>query len=208
MIDRDASDHGGPGGWLPGRLFDQRIVLLRGALSDEVAGAVAAQLMTLDATGDGAISLHLDSPGGPLSAAFTLMDTIDLCGVDVDVVAQGRVEGTALGVLAVGHHRRALHHTRFRLCLPTAEATFGRARDLEAFAEHYARDVQRFIARIAAACRRPAEHVEADLDSGRYITAEEAKALGFLDEVYAPKGAGGEPPRFPFGFQPPRPRER
>lgn len=196
---------GGDGGWLQDRLFARRVVLLRGPLHDETAGAVAAQLMALDGLGDGPISLQLDSPGGPLAAAFTVMDTIDLCGVPVEVTAQGRVEGTALGVLAVAHRRQCLTHTSFRLSLPLFEAAFGRASQLRDMADHYRRDVERYLARVSAACRRPVEHIEAELDTGRYIDAEQAQALGYIDEVLAPGRRSPSPdtPRFPFGFQPP-----
>ena len=58
--------------WLEERLFDRRIVLCRGILDDALAGRVSAQLMALDALGDGAIELQLDSQGASLEAAWTL----------------------------------------------------------------------------------------------------------------------------------------
>ena len=87
------------GSWLEERLFERRIVLCRGVLDDALAGRVAAELMTLDALGDGAVELQLDSEGASLEAAWTLIDVIDLLGVPVNIVCSGRVEGAAVGLL-------------------------------------------------------------------------------------------------------------
>src|ERR1700674_2651781 len=96
------------GAWLEERLFERRIVQCRGVLDDPLAGRVAAELMTLDALGDGAVELRLDSAGASLEAAWTLIDVIDLLGVPVNIVCSGRVEGAAVGVLSTGGRRMAL----------------------------------------------------------------------------------------------------
>lgn len=107
--------------WLEERLFDRRIVLCRGVLDDALAGRISAQLMALDAIGDSAVELQLDSHGASLEAAWTLLDVIDLLGVPVNIVCAGRVEGAAVGVLSAGTKRTALPHTRFRLTNPELE---------------------------------------------------------------------------------------
>ena len=191
-------------GWVRARLFEQRIVVVRGELTDELAGQAAAELMTLDASGDDAVALHLDCAGGALEAAFTLMDTIDLLGVPVHATCLGRVEGPAVGVVAVAPRRATAPHTRFRLAVPEVTVQ-GRARDLEQWADHYSDRLDRFVSRLAASTRRPAEHVEADLLAGRWLTAEEAVRYGLVDEVVRP-GAKVRPlPSAParFGFRPP-----
>ncbi len=83
------------------RLFDHRTIFIRGVLDDETANRAAAELMTLDATGDERITLQLDLAGGTLEAAFTVMDVIDLMGVPVHALCVGRAVGPAVGVLAV-----------------------------------------------------------------------------------------------------------
>ena len=85
--------------WLEERLFERRIVLCRGVLDEPLAGRVAAELMTLDALGDGAVELRLDSERASLEAAWTLIDVIDLLGVPVNIVCSGRVEGAVVGLL-------------------------------------------------------------------------------------------------------------
>ena len=104
--------------WLESHLFDRRVVVLRGNLDHDAATRAASKLMTLDATGDDKVELQLDSPGGPLEAAFAVVDVLDALGVEVEVTCLGRVEGPAVLVAAVCHRRLALEHTRFRLADP------------------------------------------------------------------------------------------
>jgi ATP-dependent Clp protease protease subunit len=164
------------------RLFEQRIVLLSGPLDDARAGRVVAELMTLDATGDGPIHLQLDSPGGSLDSAFAVMDTIDLCGVDVHVTCSGRAEGPAVGVLAVGHRRAATAHARIRLSDP--EVTLdGRASELSAQASAAVTRVDSWHERLAKATRRSVVEISADCRTGRYLGAEEALAYRLIDEI-------------------------
>ncbi len=182
--------------------LERRLVMVRGVLDDEVAGRAAAELMTLDATGDGPVTMYLDAAGGTLEAAFTLMDTIDLLGVPVNAVCVGRVEGPAVGVVAVASHRVAGAHTRFRLCEPEARAE-GRASELEQWVRHHQARLAQFTGRLAQVTGWPAEHVEADLAAGRYLSAGEAVRYRLIDEVLHP--AGGASPLGggrPFGFRP------
>ena len=167
---------------LRAQLFERRIVFLRGPLDDAVAGDIAAQLMTLDASGDEPVQLHVDSPGGPLEPAFVLIDTIGLLGVPVHAVCVGRAEGAAVGVLAAAEVRRAAPHARFRLCQPT-ETAAGTAGDLESWMTHKQQQLDEFHRHLAGATGRPFELVEADTEHGRYLSAEEAVAYGLVHEI-------------------------
>ena len=71
------------------RLFEQRVVGLHGALDDTVATRVSAELMTLDAEGDGPVTLRIDSAGGSVALALTVMDVIELLGVPVRAAVPG-----------------------------------------------------------------------------------------------------------------------
>jgi len=178
-------------GWaeeLRSRLFAQRTVLLRGALDDALAGRAAAELMTLDATGDTHVTVHLDASGDSLEAAFTVMDVIDLLGVPVHVLCLGRAEGAAVGVLAVGAHRSASPNARVRLADPRASMQ-GRAGELAKWVEHHLDHLRRFHARVAGAVGRPVDEVAADFGAGRFLGAREALHYGIIDEVATGRGA-------------------
>jgi ATP-dependent Clp protease, protease subunit len=200
-------DAGGPAGgstdWadsIRGRLFEHRTILLRGTLDDAVANQAAAELMTLDATGDSRITLHVDLAGGSLEAAFTVMDVIDLVGVPVHVLCSGRAEGAAVGVVAVAGRRAAAPHARFRLADPEGVMS-GSATDLSRWADHHLAQLHRFHERIAAAVKKPAGKVAADFDERRYLTAAEALRYGLIDEIAAPKGAVYPLPERTVGFR-------
>ena len=103
------------------RLFEQRVVVLHGALDDTVANRVSAELMTLDAEGDGPVTLRIDSADGSVALALTLMDVIELLGVPVHALCMGQVGGPAVGVLSVCTHRASMPSTRFSLREPTTQ---------------------------------------------------------------------------------------
>ena len=171
--------------------------MLRGPLDDRSANDVIAELTVLDGTGDGPISLQVDSSGGPLEAAFAVVDTVDMLGAPVEVTCVGRAEGSAVAVVASAPRRRAAPHARFRLCEPSTTIE-GRASQVETWAEHHRAQVASFAARLAAATGRPVEHVEADLSMGRWLDADAAVAYGLVDEVWRP--GPGRPDR-PLGFR-------
>jgi len=169
---------------LRAKLFERRTVLLSGELDAATAGHAAAELMTLDASGDNPVDLRIDACGGTFEAAFTLMDVIDLLGVPVTATCMGRAEGPVVGVLAVAHRRVAAPHARLRLCLP-AVAFDGRSREVAGWANDQRRQVDRFAQRVAGASGLSAERVLAELEAGRYLDAAEARRLRLIDEVYA-----------------------
>lgn len=176
------------GDWLEGFLFDRRITVVRGQLDDLTATRVATELMTLDATGDSAVTLQLDSPGGSLSAAFTLIDVIEVLGVPVNVLCMGRVESTAVAVAAAGSHRQALPHTQFRFGDP--EISFSaRASQAESLAAAQLDLIERYHACIARFSGHTVEEATEWCRTGRQFDAGEAKRLGIVDDV-----SEGRPP--------------
>jgi ATP-dependent Clp protease protease subunit len=200
--------------FLEAQLLDRRLVRIWGPLDDYAVSRACAEMMALDATGDSAVQLYIGSSGGPVHAALTLIDTMDLLGVPVHVTCLGRVEGAAVGVVAAGVRRVAAPHAQFYLTEPEVTAS-GNASQLAAWAEHHRVQLNRFVGRLAEATRRPAEHVEADLSLGRWLDADQALSYGLVDEVWSPPGrrtAGEGPPNedrprpegpdHPFGFRP------
>lgn len=184
------------------KLFEQRTVFISGTLDDKAAGDAAAQLMTLDATGDSSVTLVLDATGTSLEPAFTVIDVIDLLGVPVHAVCVGRAEGPAVGVLAVCERRAMAPHARLRLRDPDAEAK-GTATEMARWAEHHQRALATFHRRLAEATKKPVEKIAEDCAAGRYLDAEEAVAYGLADEVAGNDAAIIRWPGFRMGFRPP-----
>jgi len=183
------------------RLFDQRVVFLWGYLDDALAGRLAIELMTLDAAGDDPIHLHIDSPGGTLEAALSLIDVIDLLGVGLTATCLGQAAGPALGPLAVAPHRRATPHARFRLSEPVFEVS-GPARDLGAWAASHKAQYRRFCERVAGALGTSADSLAQDLATGRFLGPDEAVEYGLIDEICSPAARVLPGPGSRLGFLP------
>jgi ATP-dependent Clp protease protease subunit len=173
---------GPPADWLRGRLLERRIVLLRGRLDDEMATVVTAELMALAASGADPIDLQVDSEGGPIRPALSLVDTIGVLGVDVHATCLGRAEGSAVGVFSAGTRRLMAPHARLHLCEPPTHE-HGDAASLRQLAANAAADLAALVSVVASACHRPPEHVEAEMAAGCWLDAESAVAYGLADGV-------------------------
>lgn len=150
---------GRPPAWLQERLFERRIIFITGRLDAAVAAQAAAEIMTLDATGDGPIDVYLDSPDGTLEAAFVLIDTLNVLRTTVRVHCRGQVGGPAIGIVAAADYRSAFPHTRFRLAQPTAQ--FSGTADQIASQNHQQQELLwRLQAGVATATGRPVCGVE------------------------------------------------
>jgi ATP-dependent Clp protease, protease subunit len=168
--------------WLQEKLFERRIVLVTGWLDADLAAEAAAALMTLDATGDEPIELHVDSPDGTLESAFVLIDTLDLLHATLRAHCRGQVGGPAIGVAAAADYRSASRHTRFRLFQPTAQFS-GTPDQIASHSRQQQELLWRFHARLARLTGRPAEEIAEDMRRGRYLDAREALDYGLIDEI-------------------------
>ena len=183
------------------RMFEERVVLVNGDLDEALAGGVATELMTLDACGDLAVRLLLNSSDGTFAAAFTVIDVIDLLGVPVHATCIGRAEGPALGVLAVAARRLAIPHARMRFYEP-ANTFAGRADDVAAWAAQRDGDRQRFCARVADATGRPSNWIADAMHERRVLDAHEAMRAGLIDEIARSSVASVQSlDRRPIGFR-------
>ena len=162
------------------------MVFLWGQLDDAAAGQLAAELMTLDATGDDPVQLHIDCPGGTLEAALCLVDVIDLLGVDVIATCVGQAVGPAIGPLAVAHRRQATPHARFRLSEPVFDLSGPRPghRHLGGPPPGPGPQVRRTPGPVVGT---DPGTLARDLATGRYLDAAEALEYGLIDEVCGPR---------------------
>jgi ATP-dependent Clp protease, protease subunit len=175
----------GPGlpGWLEERLFDQRIVMVRGALTGESSTGVAAALLTLDAAGPAPVQLHVASSAGELGAALAIIDVIDAMAAPVHAVVTSEAGGAVIAVLAAAEKRAAYRHARFRLVEPRAAGVNGTADEVAAAAGQHLRELEEVILRLVELTGQPRSRVEDDLSAGRSLSAREAVDYGLIDEV-------------------------
>jgi ATP-dependent Clp protease, protease subunit len=179
-----------PSDWgasLRARMFDRRVVFLVGPLTDDSAGRAAMELMTLDASGDSAVQLQIESPIGELGAALAIMDVIDTMGVNVAGVAMGLVGGPALGVLAVCARRVSMPHARFHFREPDAVLR-GDARTIDRWLSFRRQQWTQYCERFGAAIGRPTQQLESLWADGSYLGANDALAMGLVQEIARPTG--------------------
>ncbi|GLW27184.1 ATP-dependent Clp protease proteolytic subunit [Actinoplanes regularis] len=174
-------------GWLEERLFDQRIIMLRGQLGSDAATRISAALLTLDAAGQSPIQLHVACPGGELSAALAVVGVIDALVSPVHALVTAEAGGSALAVLAAVDRRAGYRHARFRLTEPRAAGVTGTADEVAAAAGQHLRELEEVVVRLAGVTGKPRSRVEDDLSAGRNLSAAEALEYGLLDEVITPK---------------------
>ncbi|MEV6599552.1 ATP-dependent Clp protease proteolytic subunit [Actinoplanes sp. NPDC051346] len=174
-------------GWLEERLFDQRIVMIRGPLTGQAATGIAAALLTLDAAGPEPVHLHMASGGGELNAAHAIIDVIDAMTAPVHAVVTSEAGGAVLAVLAAAQRRSAYRHARFKLAEPRAAGVTGTADEVAAAAGQHLRELEEVILRLVDTTGQTRSRVEDDLSAGRILSAEEAREYGLIEEVIAGK---------------------
>jgi ATP-dependent Clp protease protease subunit len=176
--------------WLAERLFERRIVFLRGRVTTGSASTTAATLLSLDALAPEPIQLHLAAADGDLDAVFALIDTLDHLHAPVHATATAEVGGAAVGVYAVARRRIAYPHARFRLAEPRVTDIAGTADDVASAAGRHLRALEELVVRVADATGQPRSRVEDDFSTGVLLSAEQAREYGLVDEI-GPGGRAG-----------------
>ncbi|HEX6498676.1 MAG TPA: ATP-dependent Clp protease proteolytic subunit [Micromonosporaceae bacterium] len=188
------SGPGGPGGppdrpgpplgaWLEERLFDQRVVLVNGTVTSEMAARIATALLTLDALGPQPVQLRINSADGDLDAVLTLVDALDAMTAPVHAVAVGEVGGAAIGAYAAADRRLAYPHARFRLAEPAVAGVTGTADQIALVVGRHLSALEDLVLRVVQASGQPRSRIEDDLCAGRLLSAAEAVQYGLVDEI-------------------------
>jgi ATP-dependent Clp protease, protease subunit len=165
------------------RLFEQRVVFLRGAIEDGVADDVAAQLLALDARSDEDITLVIDSPGGDVTGLFTIVDTMLSLRSAVHTRCVGMAASGAAVVLATGTGTRsATPNSRILLHQPHGGVS-GQAKDIEIQAREIAYLRRRIEEILSERTGQPVEKIREDTDRDYWLTAEAAREYGVIDQV-------------------------
>jgi ATP-dependent Clp protease protease subunit len=179
MIDQDAQD-------IYSRLLQDGIVFVRGELTDEMAIAVTAQLLFLQTEApERDIHLYINSPGGSLTAAFSIYDTMQYVKPKVLTFCTGMAASGGSLLLAAGTpgSRMSLPHAQIHLHQPLVQKFEGRAGDAETFAKEMLEQRERLARIYAKHCKRPLEAVERDLDRDYFMTPEQAMEWGLIDAI-------------------------
>ncbi|HET9080752.1 MAG TPA: ATP-dependent Clp protease proteolytic subunit [Trebonia sp.] len=169
------------------RLLERRIVLASGVLDEAAATRLSAQLLTLDAEGDGPVRLELQNLQAELPAALTLMGVLDVMRAQVQAFVGGEIGGPALGVLASCPRRLAYPNASFTLSEPRLRFS-GTAAAVSAREQQVRRMVDSLVYRIAEAAGRDAGDVREDTRRGRVLTVGEAIGYGLIHDRAARRG--------------------
>ena len=171
------------------RLLNERIIFLAGAINDEVANTVIAQLLFLehsDAKKD--ISFYINSPGGSVSAGLAILDTMNHIKCDVSTVCVGIAASMGAMILSAGAKgkRFALPNSEVMIHQPIAGVE-GQASDIAITAKNILRTRENLYQILSKNTGKPLAQIEKDGDRDYWMTSKEAKAYGIIDEILTKK---------------------
>jgi len=167
------------------RLLKDGIVFLGDQVNDITANLVVAQLLFLAAEyPDRDISFYINSPGGSVSAGMAIYDTMQFIKPDVSTICVGMAASMGSFLLAGGAKgkRFALPNSEIMIHQPSGGAR-GQASDIQIHAEHILRTKEKLNKMLAQMTGQPYEKVVQDSDRDNFLSAEEAKAYGLIDEI-------------------------
>jgi ATP-dependent Clp protease protease subunit len=171
------------------RLMMDRIIFLGTEIDDYTANTLQAQLLYLDSADSGKdISIYINSPGGSVSAGLGIYDTMQFISSDVATICTGMAASMASVLLVSGTEgkRSALPHSRVMIHQPMG-GTQGQASDIDIVAKQINILKKELYTIISDHSHTPYEKVYADSDRDYWMTAEEAKAYGMVDNVLTRK---------------------
>ena len=173
------------------RLLMDRIVFLGTPVTDDVANIIIAQLLFLEADNpERDINLYINSPGGSVSAGLAIYDTIQFMRSPVNTICMGMAASMGAFLLAAGRpgRRSALPNSRIMIHQPSQSGGGGSASDIEIQAKEIIFLRQRLNQIMAKHTGRPVEQIERDTDRDRFMSADEAKEYGIIDNVITHRG--------------------
>lgn len=167
------------------RLLKDRIIMLSGQVTDEMANSIIAQLLFLDAQdSEKDIYLYINSPGGSVTAGLAIYDTMNFVKADVQTIVLGMAASMGSFLLTAGAKgkRFALPNAEIMIHQPLGGAQ-GQATEIEIAARHILKTRDRLNQILSERTGQPIEVIEKDTDRDNFMSADEAKAYGLIDEV-------------------------
>jgi ATP-dependent Clp protease protease subunit len=167
------------------RLLRERIVFLVGPVNDQSANLVVAQLLFLESENpDKDISFYINSPGGSVSAGLSVFDTMQFIKPDVSTLCIGMAASMGAFLLAAGAKgkRAALPNSKIMIHQPLG-GTQGQATDIEIHAREILKTREQLNRILADRTGQALEKIQADTERDYYMSAEESRAYGLIDQV-------------------------
>ena len=171
------------------RLLKDRIIMLGSQIDDNVSNSIVSQLLFLQAQdSEKDIYLYINSPGGSVTAGFAIYDTIQHIKPDVQTICIGMAASMGSFLLAAGAKGK-------RFALPNAEVMIhqplggaqGQATEIEIAANHILKTREKLNRILSERTGQSIEKIQKDTDRDNFLTAEEAKEYGLIDEVMVPE---------------------
>ena len=166
-------------------LYKSRNILLTGTIDSEMASAVIAQLLSLEAQDpEEDITIYIDSPGGSVSAGMSIYDTMQILKCDVRTIVTGMAASMAAVLLSGGTKgkRYALKNSEVMIHQPMSGIQ-GQASDIKIAADHVLKIKKRLNEIISKNTGKPMDQVQIDTDRDNYMDAEEAIEYGIIDHI-------------------------
>lgn len=167
------------------RLLKERIIFISGEINNVTADLVVAQLLFLESEDPNKdIQIYINSPGGSVSAGFAIFDTMNYIKLDVSTICIGMAASMGAFLLAAGKKgkRFALPNSEIMIHQPLGGAQ-GQASDIMIHAEKIIEIRQRINKILAEETGQPLEKIEHDTDRDYFLSADEAKEYGLIDNV-------------------------
>ena len=169
------------------RLLKERIIFLGEEVNDTSASIIVAQLLFLEAEDPSKdIHLYINSPGGSVSAGFAIYDTMNYIKCDVSTICIGMAASMGAFLLSGGTKgkRFALPNSEIMIHQPSGGAR-GQATEIQIVAENILKTKKKLNEILAANTGRSYEEIARDTERDNYMTAQEAKEYGLIDEILA-----------------------
>jgi ATP-dependent Clp protease, protease subunit len=178
------------------RLLMDRIIFLGTPVNDDVANIIIAQMLFLEADNpDRDIFLYINSPGGSVSAGLAIYDTMQYMKSPVNTICMGLAASMGAFLLAAGRkgRRSALPHSRIMIHQPSQSGGGGTASDIEIQAKEILYLRSKMNELLSKHTGQAIERIERDTDRDRYLSADEARDYGLVDNVITNRGEIVEP---------------
>jgi len=177
------------------RLLKDRIIFLGGGIDDHVADLIIAQLLFLEAEDpDKDIQLYINSPGGVVTAGMAIYDTMNYIKAPVSTICVGQAASMGAFLLAAGEHgkRFSLRHSRIMIHQPMGGFQ-GQATDIHIHAQEILRMKKELNELLAFHSGQPVEKIEKDTERDYFMSGEEAKKYGIIDDIVTRNTTTGGP---------------